>query len=121
MKTFLDENGKFLDGTVEKETVRKFLESFIYYYRITKSKSETDNEKINSFLKEYGLNPIIQFTRFDGINPRTINCSCDNPECEIGISFDESIMRFHDKYCIEHNIELDKKNIEKIINGLKEN
>lgn len=116
MKTFLDENGKFLDGTKEKENIKTFLRSFMAYDR-----THISDDVINDFLKNYSLNPVIQFTSFGGINPRTINCSCDNPECEIGISFDESIMRFHDKYCIEHNIELDKKNIEKIINGLKEN
>lgn len=33
--------------------------------------------------------------KFEGIDLRTINCACGNPECFSGISFDKGNMRFH--------------------------
>lgn len=57
----------------------------------------------------------------DNMDMRTIKCSCGDPDCKIGISFDDhpSIMRLTDKYGNEHAMHLDNKNVKKLISDLK--
>ena len=57
----------------------------------------------------------------DHIDLRTIKCSCDSPDCKIGISFDSDpeIMRLTDKYGNEHTMYLNKKNAKQLIEYLK--
>lgn len=102
------------------ENLIKILSDFTNYYMgINKEQGKEIAEK---FLKtKYNnLKPIVEFSNIGGINPRTINCCCSNKKCEIGISFDENLLRFNDKYNIEHNMKINKGTAEKLIEELKE-
>lgn len=63
------------------------------------------------------------YTIYQGhVNLRQIKCSCNDPKCQIGISFDSNpdVLRFHDKYCNEHSMELSRENIKYLIQELKD-
>lgn len=57
----------------------------------------------------------------DIVDCRSIKCSCGNPDCRIGVSFDSdpNIMRLQDKYGNEHMMHLSKENAKQLIQALK--
>ena len=53
------------------------------------------------------------------IDNRKVKCSCGKEGCKVGLNFDENVMLLTNKFGNETAMQLDKQNIDEIIDYLK--